>query len=92
MRHVLTTGDTHSSGGAGEQEVMKENWDVELISVDASQKIKIIKHLKDKLNLGLKEAKDLVDNAPKILKQCKKDEAEDFRKELEVIGCVIEIK
>lgn len=52
-----------------EAEVIKENYDVELSSVDAAQKIKIIKALRELFGLGLKEAKDLADKTPSMLKK-----------------------
>lgn len=72
---------------------MKENYDVELTSVDAAQKIKIIKLLREIFNLGLKEAKDLADKTPSMLKKAmKKDEAEKLKKDLEAAGCVVTLK
>lgn len=57
-----------------EAEVVKDNYDVELTSVDPAQKIKIIKALREIFNLGLKEAKDLADKAPSMLKKAMKKE------------------
>lgn len=57
-----------------ETEVVKENYDVELSSVDAAQKIKIIKALRELFGLGLKEAKDLADKTPSMLKKNMKRE------------------
>lgn len=57
-----------------EAEVVKENYDVELSSVDAAQKIKIIKALRELFGLGLKEAKDLADKTPSMLKKNMKRE------------------
>lgn len=57
-----------------EAEVIKENYDVELSSVDAAQKIKIIKALRELFGLGLKEAKDLADKTPSMLKKNMKRE------------------
>ena len=56
------------------------------------QKIKVIKEVRAATGLGLKEAKELVDNAPKPLKEgLSKDEAEELRKKLEEVGATIEI-
>ena len=53
---------------------------MELTTVDAAQKIKIIKNLRDIFNLGLKEAKDLADKTPSMLKKgMKKEEAEKLK-------------
>jgi large subunit ribosomal protein L7/L12 len=76
-------------GGAGDK---KES--VTLILKDAGQaKVQIIKEVKDILGLGLKEAKDLVDGAPKELKEdISVSEAEEIKKKLEEAGATIEIK
>jgi large subunit ribosomal protein L7/L12 len=61
---------------------------VELIGIDATKKINIIKEVRQLLNLGLKEAKDLVEKPPAILKkQVKKAEAEELSKKLSALGC-----
>ena len=61
--------------------------------MDAAQKIKIIKSLREIFNLGLKEAKDLADKTPSMLKKnMKKDEAEKLKKDLEGVGCVVTLK
>lgn len=57
------------------------------------QKIQVIKIVREVLGLGLKEAKDLVDAAPKVLKEgLKKNEAEELKKKLEEAGAVAELK
>ena len=57
------------------------------------QKIQVIKVVKEITGLGLKEAKDLVDNAPKPIKEgVKKEEAEEIKKKIEAVGGVVEIK
>ncbi|NQV00606.1 MAG: 50S ribosomal protein L7/L12 [Parcubacteria group bacterium] len=79
---------TGSEGGAEE----KTAFDVELKSV-GEQKISVIKVVKEITGQGLKEAKDLVDGAPKIIKQgVKKEEAEELKKKLEEAGAVVELK
>ncbi len=58
-----------------------------------AQKIAVIKVVKDVLGLGLKEAKDLVDSAPAVLKEgMKKEEAEEFKKKIETAGGKVELK
>jgi large subunit ribosomal protein L7/L12 len=58
-----------------------------------AQKIAVIKVVKEALNLGLKEAKDLVDGAPALLKEAmKKEEAEDLKKKIEAAGGKVELK
>ena len=63
-----------------------------MTSVDPAQKIKVIKVLRELLSLGLKEAKDLVDKAPTIMKKGKKDEGEKLAEELAKSGCVVTLK
>ena len=58
-----------------------------------SQKIKVIKVVRELTNLGLKEAKDVVDGAPKVLKEAvSKEEAEKMKAALEEVGATVEIK
>ncbi len=82
-------------GGAavGSEEVVeKTSFDVILKSV-GDQKINVIKVVKEATGLGLKEAKDLVEGAPKPVKiGMKKDEAEELKKKLEEVGAVVELK
>lgn len=73
-------------------ETVKEIYEFELTSVDAGQKIKIIKIIRELLNLGLKEAKDIVDKAPIIMKKGKKEEGEKLKEELAKSGCVVTLK
>ena len=64
-----------------------------LASVPADKKIAVLKEVRGITGLGLKEAKDLVDGAPKAIKEgIKKDEAAAIKKQLEEAGAVIEIK
>lgn len=67
-------------------------YDVELAAVAAADKIKIIKAIRETLGMGLKEAKELVEKAPVVVKQGKKDEAEELAKKLTAAGCVVEVK
>jgi large subunit ribosomal protein L7/L12 len=82
-------------GGAvagSEEAVEKTSFDVILKSV-GDQKINVIKAVKEATGLGLKEAKDLVEGAPKPVKiGMKKDEAEELKKKLEEVGAVVELK
>jgi large subunit ribosomal protein L7/L12 len=81
---------------AGEPAEEKTEFDVILKAVPADKKIGIIKVVKNITGLGLKEAKDLVEEAaatPKMIREgVKKEEAEDFKKQLEAEGAGIEIK
>jgi len=65
---------------------------VELSAIDAASKIKIIKEVRALFNLGLKEAKDMVEKTPCVLKaSCKKAEAEDLKVKLTALGCTINL-
>ena len=76
-------------GGGGEE---KSEFDVILTSAGAS-KLAVVKLVKEMTGLGLKEAKELVDGAPKPLKEgVAKDEAEALKKQLEEAGAEVEIK
>lgn len=70
----------------------KDSFDVELTST-GEQKINVIKVVREATSLGLKEAKDLVDGAPKVVKTgLKKEEAEELKKKLEGAGATAELK
>lgn len=71
----------------------KTEFDVILASVDAAKKINVIKVVRELTNLGLKEAKELVESAPKPLKEgVSKEEAETIKKKLTEAGATVEIK
>ena len=79
-----------AAGGDAAEE--KDSFNVELADAGA-QKIAVIKVVKTALGLGLKEAKDLVDGAPAMLKEgMKKEEAEDLKKQVEEAGGKVELK
>ncbi|OGB87072.1 50S ribosomal protein L7/L12 [candidate division WOR-1 bacterium RIFCSPLOWO2_02_FULL_46_20] len=80
-------------GAAGvETAEVKDEFDVVLVSA-GDKKIQVLKVLREVTGLGLKEAKDLVDTAPKPLKQgIKKEEAGEIKKKLEAEGAKVEIK
>jgi large subunit ribosomal protein L7/L12 len=82
------------AGAAAEEAAVEEktSFDVILKSAGAA-KLKVVKSVKELTGLGLKEAKDLVDGAPKPLKEgVTKDEAEALKKQLEEAGAEVEIK
>ena len=80
------------AAGAGEAAEVKDAFTVELTSA-GEQKIAVMKVVKEVLGLGLKEAKDLVDGAPSVLKDgMKKAEADDFKKKLEEAGAKVTLK
>ena len=79
-------------GGAGEAAAEKTEFDVVLESAGA-QKIKVIKVVREITGLGLKEAKELVDNTPKVIKEAAaKEEAEEIKAKLEEVGAAVEVK
>ena len=81
-----------AAGGAEGGAAEKTEFDVELTEVGPN-KVKIIKVVKDATGLGLKEAKEVVDGAPKVIKEgATKEEAEALKKQLEDEGAVVTIK
>lgn len=80
------------AGGAAPAGEEKDAFTVEL-SASGDQKIAVMKAVKEALGLGLKEAKDLVDGAPTILKEgMKKAEAEELKKKIETAGGKVTLK
>ena len=80
-----------AAGGAAAAEE-KTEFDVILKSAGA-QKLQVVKTVKEQTGLGLKEAKELVDGAPKAVKEgVSKEEAESLKKTLEEVGAEVEIK
>ena len=79
-----------AAGGAAAEE--KTEFDVILTSA-GDQKIKVIKAVREVTGLGLKEAKELVDNTPKAVKEgVSKEEAEEVKAKLEEVGAGVEVK
>ena len=79
-------------GGGGEAAAAKTTFDVILVEAGAA-KLGVVKVVKDLTGLGLKEAKDLVDGAPKAVKEgIAKEEAESIKKALEEAGAKVEVK
>ena len=81
------------AGGGGEAAVEeKDEFDVVLIAA-GDAKIQVIKEVRTLTSLGLKEAKDLVDNAPKpVLEKASKEDAEKAKAQLEAAGATVELK
>ena len=78
------------AGAAAAEE--KDEFDVELTEVGA-EKVKVIKVVREITGLGLKEAKDLVEAAPKVVKEAAaKAEAEDLKKKLEEVGAKVTLQ
>ena len=81
-----------AAGGDAAAAEEKTEFDVELTEVGA-QKVKVIKAVKDATGLGLKEAKEVVDGAPKVVKEgISKEEAEALKKQLEEVGATVTLK
>ena len=81
-----------AAGGAAAAEEEKTEFDVELTEVGPN-KVKVIKVVREATGLGLKEAKDVVDGAPKVLKEgASKEEAEDIKAKLEAEGAKVTLK
>ena len=82
-------GVSAAAGAAAEE---KTEFDVELTEAGAN-KVKVIKVVREITGLGLKEAKDVVDGAPKVVKeQASKEEAEEIKKKLEEVGAKVTLK
>ena len=81
-----------AAGPAAAVEEEKTEFNVELTEVGA-EKVKVIKVVREVTGLGLKEAKDTVDGAPKVLKEgASKEEAEEIKKKLEEVGSKVTLK
>ena len=86
---AMAAGPAADTGAAAAEQT---EFDVVLASA-GSQKIKVIKVVRELTGLGLKEAKDLVDNAPKPVKEAvDKEEAETIKGKLEEVGATVEVK
>ena len=87
---VAVAADPGAGGGAAAEE--KTSFDV-ILKDGGAQKLGVVKVVKEITGLGLKEAKDLVDGAPKAIKEgVSKDEAESIKAKLEEAGASIELK
>ena len=81
-----------AAGGAAEAAEEKTDFDVELTEVGPN-KVKVIKVVREATGLGLKEAKEVVDGAPKVVKaQATKEEAEELKSKLEAEGAKVTLK
>ncbi|MFP4697136.1 MAG: 50S ribosomal protein L7/L12 [Eubacteriales bacterium] len=86
---VVVAGAGGAAGGEAEE---KTEFDVELTSAGSS-KIKVIKVVREITGLGLKDAKELVESAPKVIKEgLAKDEAEELKGKLEEVGASVNLK
>lgn|SRR5690554_3946536 len=86
---VMVAGGGEAGGAAAEE---KTSFDV-ILKAAGSAKLAVVKKVKELTGLGLKESKELVDSAPKAIKEgVAKDEAEALKKELEEAGAEVELK
>lgn len=90
---VTAAAPVAAAGAAGGGEAAeKTEFDVELTSAGSS-KIKVVKAVKEATGLGLKDAKAMVDEAPKVIKEgLPKEEAEKLKEQLEEVGATVELK
>ncbi len=88
---VIAAGGAAAEGG-GDADAEKDSFDIILAAV-GDKKINVIKEVRAVTQLGLKEAKELVESAPKPIKEAvKKEEAEEIKKKLEEVGATVELK
>ena len=89
---VMQAGPSADGGGGAEAEAEQSEFDV-ILTGAGGQKIQVIKEVRSLTSLGLKEAKDLVDAAPKpVLEKVSKDDADKAKAALEAVGASVEVK
>lgn len=89
---AMAAGPAAGGAGGAAEAGEKTAWNV-LLKSAGDQKINVIKAVKEATGLGLKEAKDMVDGAPKVVKEnLKKEDAEDLKKKLESVGATVELQ
>ncbi|MFN2544897.1 MAG: 50S ribosomal protein L7/L12 [Actinomycetota bacterium] len=92
MGAMMAPGTAGAAAGGGEEAEEKTDFDV-ILTGAGDKKIQVIKEVRALTNLGLKEAKDLVDNAPKpVLERVPKDQADAAKEKLEAAGASVDIK
>ncbi len=91
---VAVAAGAGAGAGAGGAAAAEEQTSFDIILASAgANKIQVIKEIRTVTNLGLKEAKELVESAPKPVKTgAKKEEAEEIKKKLEAVGAKVELK
>jgi large subunit ribosomal protein L7/L12 len=90
---VGMVGAPGGAGGAAEEEAEEQTEFDVVLTAAGDKKIQVIKEVRALTNLGLKEAKDLVDNAPKpVLERVPKDQADSAKEKLEAAGGSVEVK
>lgn len=91
-KKVGGAGPAEEEQAAVEAEPEKTSFDLKLVGYDEKAKIKVIKEVRAITGLGLKETKELVESAPKVIqKQIKKEQAEELKAKLEELGAQIEL-
>ena len=90
----MAVGAPAAGGGAAAAEEVEEQTEFDVIlSAAGDKKIQVIKEVRALTNLGLKEAKDLVDSAPKpVMERVPKEQAESAKEKLEAAGATVEVK
>ena len=89
---VAAAAPAGGGGGAAAEEEEKDSFDV-ILTAAGDKKIQVIKEVRALTNLGLKEAKDLVDSAPKaVLEKVSKEDAEKAKAQLEGAGATVQLK
>jgi large subunit ribosomal protein L7/L12 len=89
---VMMAAPGAAAGGAGEEAEEQTEFDV-ILAATGDKKIQVIKEVRALTSLGLKEAKDLVDGAPKpVLEKVNKETADQAREQLEAAGATVEVK
>ncbi len=89
---VAAPGTGGAAGGGGEDAEEQTEFDV-ILAAAGDKKIQVIKEVRALTSLGLKEAKDLVDGAPKpVLEKIAKDQADKAKEQLEAAGATVEVK
>src|SRR5271170_2713218 len=89
---VAAAAPAGGDGGGGGEEDAKSDFDV-ILTAAGDKKIQVIKEVRSLTSLGLKEAKDLVDGAPKpVLEKANKEDAEKAKAQLEGAGATVELK
>jgi large subunit ribosomal protein L7/L12 len=89
---AMAAADGGAAGEGPAEAEVKTIFDLKLIGFDAKAKIKVIKEVRAIAGLGLKEAKELVESAPKVIqKDLKQDKADELKAQLEAVGAEVEI-
>ena len=90
------SGGGGTDGGGAEEVTAQEektHFELKLTGFDAKSKIKVIKEVRAITGLGLKDAKEIVENAPKVIKKdVKKEEADELKEKLEAVGATVELE